>query len=387
MLLNFPFLSKDNASREKYKTNLFVFYSEAPHIFIFLNKDNSFISKYHYFCVLNKKEYENMALLETNYAGLKLKNPLIIGSSGLTNSANNNKKLEDAGAGAVVLKSLFEEQINMQGDVLMKASDSPEAATYIRNYVKANQIESYLTLIRETKSLCTIPVIASINCYNAGAWTEFAKRIEEAGADALELNIFYMCDDLNMSANKLSELYASIVEKTKKLTKIPIIVKIGKGISNIPGLINMMNIHGAKGVVMFNRYYRPDIDIDKVQLISGEVFSNPSDLSDTLRWAALVSALVPKISIASSCGVHKWEDAVKCLLAGARAVQICSTIYKNGMGVIPEMLKGIEEWMSEKKYISVSEFQGKLNFSNAENPSLYKRTQFMNYISDKKKNV
>ena len=324
-----------------------------------------------------------MKLLETNYAGLKLKNPLIIGSSGLTNSAKNNKKLEDTGAAAVVLKSLFEEQINMQSDAMIQSSDFPGAADYVRGYVKANQVESYLSLIRETKSLCTIPVIASINCFSAGAWTEYAKQIEDAGADALELNIFYLCIDVNMPANKLSELYASIVEKTRKLTKIPIIVKIGKGISNLPGLINMMNIHGAKGVVLFNRYYRPDIDIDKVQLISGEVFSNPSDLSDTLRWAAIISALVPKISIASSCGVHKWEDAVKCLLAGANAVQICSTIYKNGMGIIPEMLKGIEEWMEEKKYQSVSEFQGKLNFSNVENPSMYKRSQFMKYFSDK----
>ena len=324
-----------------------------------------------------------MTSLEINYAGLKLKNPLIIGSSGLTMSANNNKKLEDAGAGAVVLKSLFEEQISMQSDVLMQASDSPEAAAYIRSYVKANHIENYLSLIRETKSLCTIPVIASINCFSAGAWTEYAKQIEDAGADALELNIFYLCVDLNMSANKLYDLYASIVEKTRKLTKIPIIVKIGKGASNIPRLVNMLNIHGANGVVLFNRYYRPDIDINKLQLISGEVFSNPSDLSDTLRWAAIISALVPKISIASSCGIHKWEDAVKCLLAGANAVQICSTIYKNGMGIIPEMLKGIEEWMDEKKYLSVSEFQGKLNYSNVENPSMYKRSQFMKYFSDK----
>ena len=325
-----------------------------------------------------------MALLETNYAGLKLKNPLIIGSSGLTNSAKNNKKLEDAGAGSVVLKSLFEEQINMQGDAMMQSSDSPEAANYIRGYIKANQIEGYLSLIRETKSLCTIPVIASINCYNAGTWMEFAKQIEEAGADALELNIFYMSSGLNSKANELFDLYTSIVEKTKKLISIPVIAKIGKEITNIPGLVNMMNIRGAQGVVLFNRYYRPDIDIYKMQLITGEVFSSPSDLSDTLRWTALVSGIVPKISISSSCGVHKWEDAVKCLLAGANAVQICSTVYKNGVEIISETLKGIESWMNEKKYQSISEFIGKLNSSSAENPSMYERSQYMKYFSDKK---
>ena len=325
-----------------------------------------------------------MALLETNYAGLKLNNPIIIGSSGLTNSGKKNKKLEEAGAGAVVLKSLFEEQINMQVDAMTQSSDYPEAADYLRNYLKANQVEGYLSLINETKSLCSFPVIASINCYNTGTWTDFAKKIEEAGADALELNIFYMCTDLTTKANKILDLYSSIVEKTKKHISIPVIVKIGKRFSNIPGMVNLIHIYGAKGVVLFNRYYRTDIDIHKMQIIPGEVFSSPSDLSETIRWTALVSGIVPKISIASSCGIHKWEDIVKCLLAGAGAVQICSTVYKNGIEIIPEMLKGIENWMNEKKYQSISEFQGKLSFSNAENPSMFERSQFMKYFSDKK---
>ncbi|MDR2915490.1 MAG: dihydroorotate dehydrogenase-like protein [Tannerella sp.] len=325
-----------------------------------------------------------MAIFETKYAGLTLKNPLIIGSSGLTNNAKNNKKLEDAGAGAIVLKSLFEEQINMQGDVLMQSSDFPEAADYIRGYVKANQLEEYLSLIRETKSLCTIPVIASINCYKANAWAEFAQQIEEAGADAIELNVFYLCTDLDTSPNEMFDLYISILKKVKKYITIPVIIKIGKGFSNIPRLANQLHLHGAEGIVLFNRYYRPDIDIHKMQLISGEVFSSPSDLSDTLRWTALISGFVPAISIASSCGVYQWEDIVKCLLAGADTVQICSTVYKNGIGIIPEMLKGIEGWMNETKYRSVSEFRGKLSVCNAENPSMYERSQFMKYFSDKK---
>lgn len=324
-----------------------------------------------------------MALLETKYAGLTLKNPLIIGSSGLTNSARNNKKLEDAGAGAIVLKSLFEEQINMQGDVLMQSSDFPEAADYIRNYVKTHQVENYLSLIRETKAACTIPVIASINCYKAGTWTEFAKQIETAGADALELNVLYLSTDLNTSEYELSDLYISILKEVKKQVSIPVTVKIGKGIGNIPRLVNQLNIYGARGVVLFNRYYKPDIDIHKMQVIAGEALSNSSDLSDTLRWTALASTLVPDIDIASSCGVHQWEDAVKCLLAGASAVQICSTVYKNGMNVIQLILKGIEDWMNEKKYWAISEFQGELSFSNAENPSIYERSQFMKYLSDK----
>ena len=326
-----------------------------------------------------------MALLETKYAGLTLRNPIIIGSSGLTNSAKGNKKLEDAGVGAVVLKSLFEEQIYMQGDALMQSADFPGAADYVRGYVKANLVESYLTLIRETKSQCSIPVIASINCYNTGSWTEFAKQIEEAGADALELNIFYLCTDPNTTADKITELYTSILDKVKKLISIPVIIKIGKWISNIPGLVNKIYIHGGKGVVMFNRYYRPDIDINKIELTSGDVFSSPTNFSDTLRWTAIVSGIVPKISIASSYGIHTWEDIIKCLLAGANAVQICSVVYKNKPEeLIPGLLSGIESWMNEKKYLSISEFQGKLSFSNAENASMYERSQFMKYFSDRK---
>ncbi|MDL2304212.1 dihydroorotate dehydrogenase-like protein [Bacteroides sp. OttesenSCG-928-D19] len=324
-----------------------------------------------------------MALLETKYAGLTLKNPLIIGSSGLTNSAKNNQRLEEAGVGAIVLKSLFEEQINLQGDALMQSNDYPEAADYIRNYVKVNQVENYLSLIRETKAACDIPVIASINCYRSGTWTEFAGQIETAGADALELNILYLSTELDTSAQELSDLYLSILKEVKKQLSIPVTIKIGKGISNIPGLVNQLNIYGAQGVVLFNRYYKPDIDINKMQVISGEALSSSSDLSDTLRWTALVSALVPDIPIASSCGVHQWDDVIKCLLAGAGAVQICSTVYKNGLGIIPEMLKGIENWMNEQKYQSIPEFQGRLSASRAENPSIYERSQFMKYLSAK----
>jgi dihydroorotate dehydrogenase (fumarate) len=292
-----------------------------------------------------------------------------------------NKGLEDAGAGAVVLKSLFEEQIEMQGDILLHSQDSPEASDYVRNYIKANRVEEYLSLIKETKSACTIPVIASINCYKANVWTEFAKQIEDAGADALELNVFYLCTDPDTPANGMYDLYISILKKVRKHISIPVIMKIGKGFSNIPGLVSRIKLHGAQGVVLFNRYYTPDIDIKKMQITSGQVFSSPSELGDTLRWTALVSGIVPGISISSSCGVHTGTDVVKCLLAGATTVQLCSVIYKNGREIIRRILDRTEEWMNETKYASVSEFRGKLSFSSVENPSLYERSQFMKYFS------
>ncbi|MDR3268658.1 MAG: dihydroorotate dehydrogenase-like protein [Tannerella sp.] len=320
---------------------------------------------------------------ETTYAGLTLRNPLIVGSSGLTNNALRNKDFEKAGAGAIVLKSLFEEQIDMQSDVLMHASDAPEVADYIRGYVKANQVEQYYTLIRETKKCCSIPVIASINCYKPDTWVDFARQVETAGADALELNVFYLYTDLDFCPGEVIDLYTTILRKVKEQVSIPVILKIGKSFSNIPALVNRLKSNGADGIVLFNRYYQPDIDINKMQIVSGKVFSSHSDLSDTLRWTAFVSGKVPGISIASSTGVHDWEDVIKCLLAGASAVQLCSAIYTHGAEIIQQMLTCIEEWMHQTKYRSVSEFIGKLNFANVENHLLYERSQFMKYFSDR----
>jgi dihydroorotate dehydrogenase (fumarate) len=322
--------------------------------------------------------------IETKYAGLTLRNPLIIGSSGLTNSAKRNKTHEKAGAGAIVLKSLFEEQIEMQSGMFMQTSDFPEAADYVAGYVKANQLGKYTSLIEETKALCTIPVIASINCCKAGTWVEYAGLLEKAGADALELNVFYLyADPDDTRSDSVIDLYTTILREVKKAVSIPVIMKIGKNFSHIPALVSRLKSAGANGVVMFNRYYQPDIDVNRMQIVSGKVFSNHSDLSDTLRWTALVSGKVPGISIASSTGVHDWEDAVKCLLAGASAVQLCSAVYMHGSEIISQMLTCIEEWMRHNQYVSIKEFTGRLSFTRAENPSFYERAQFMKYFSDR----
>ncbi|MDR0845466.1 MAG: dihydroorotate dehydrogenase-like protein [Tannerella sp.] len=318
---------------------------------------------------------------ETKYAGLTLRNPLIVGSSGLTNSAKRNKELEKAGAGAIVLKSLFEEQIEMHIHELTHTSDAPEAADYVRSYARADQVGHYTNLISETKAQCSIPVIASINCYKADSWIDFASRIEAAGADALELNIFYLLTALDFDCAEVVELYTSILRKVKKQLSIPVIMKIGKNFSNIPSLVNQLKGNGADGVVLFNRFYQPDVDINKMQIVSGQVFSSHSDMGDTLRWTALVAGKVPGISIATSSGVHDWEDVIKCLLVGASAVQLCSAIYMHGAEILTQMLTCIEEWMHLVKYQSLSEFIGKLNSSNIENPLQFERAQFMKYFS------
>ena len=324
-----------------------------------------------------------MVDIKTQYAGLTLRNPIIVSSCGLTNKAEHNRDFEKAGAGAIVLKSLFEEQIEMQSAAMMQDSDYPEAADYIRGYVKANQVNDYLELIKKSKEYCTIPIIASINCYKADAWTEFARQIELAGADALELNVYFMETGLNDKPEKLRETYVNVLRKVKEAISIPVIMKIGKSYHNIPALVHLLKINGADGVVLFNRFYQPDIDINHLQIVSGNVFSSRSDLSDTLRWTAIVSGKIKGISVASSTGVHDWEDVVKCLLAGAAGVQMCSAIYNHGAEIITQILTCIEEWMHQAKYQSLSQFQGKLNYANIPDPAMYERSQFMRYFANR----
>lgn len=321
--------------------------------------------------------------MKTCYAGLTLRNPIIVGSSGLTNNAERNKEFEKAGAGAIVLKSLFEEQIEMQSEQLMQESDYPEAADYIRGYVKANQVNDYLNLIKKTKELCTVPVIASINCYKADAWIDFARQIELAGADALELNVFFMETEPIDGGSDLRALYAGILRRVKETVSIPVVIKIGKLFDNIPAMVNTLRVNGADGVVLFNRFYQPDIDINNLQIVSGNVFSNHSDLSDTLRWTALVSGKIPGFPIACSTGVHDWEDVIKCLLAGATAVQMCSAVYTHGAEIISQVLTCVEEWMHQARYRSIDEFRGKLNYANIPNPAMYERSQFMKYFANR----
>jgi dihydroorotate dehydrogenase (fumarate) len=319
----------------------------------------------------------------TKYAGLGLRNPLIAGSSGLTSNPEKIKEYEKAGIGAVVLKSLFEEQIEMQSVSLLKESDFPEAAAYVHEYVKANQVNQYLELIKKTKASCTIPIIASINCYKVDAWIDFAHQIELAGADAIELNVYYMDTGLVYDYEANLAVYVNIIRKVKEVVSIPVIMKIGKSFSNIPAVVHLLKANGADGVVLFNRFYQPDININTMQIVSGNVFSNHSELSDTLRWTAIVSGKIPDISIASSTGVHDWEDVIKCLLAGASVVQMASALYTHGPEIISQILVCIEEWMNQMQYHSLSQFKGRLNYAQTESPNMYERAQFMKYLSNR----
>ena len=324
-----------------------------------------------------------MTDLKTTFAGLSLRNPIIISSSGLTNSAGKNKRLAEAGAGAIVLKSLFEEQIMLEADQLKDPAFYPEASDYLEEYIREHKLAEYLTLIKESKKECNIPIIASINCYSDAEWIDFAKQIQEAGADALEINILALQSDVQYTYGSFEQRHIDILRHIKRTVSIPVIMKLGDNLTNPVALIDQLYANGAAAVVLFNRFYQPDIDINNMQIVSGNVFSNHSDLSDTIRWTAIVSGKIPGISIASSTGVHDWEDVVKCLLAGASAVQMCSAVYTHGAEIISQVLTCVEEWMHQAHYQSLSQFQGKLNYANIPNPAMYERSQFMKYFSNR----
>ncbi len=319
---------------------------------------------------------------ETIYAGLKLRSPIIIGSSGLTNSAKKNLANENAGAGAIVLKSLFEEQILLDAGTL-DTDDYPEAQDYVQNYLRSNYLNDYLNLIKDSKRVCSIPIIASINCYSTEGWIDFAHKIELAGADALELNIFILNTSKQFNAENYIKSYIDIIRKVKATISIPIIVKIGQNHSNIVWLVEQLRMAGASAVVLFNRFYQPDIDIYKMEMNLADVFSDPSEMHGVLRWVGIVSGQVPEINIAASTGIQELDAPIKAILAGASAVQICSAAYKNGLGIISQMNTVLDEWMEKNGFNSIAEFKGTLNYKNIPNPSQYERMQFMKYVASK----
>ncbi len=324
-----------------------------------------------------------MADLSTTYLGLNLKNPVIVGSSGLTNSLEKIKSAEQNGAGAVVLKSLFEEQIlyNIhQAKNESIPSNYPEAADYISNYTQTQQVDKYLKLIKDAKANTSIPIIASINCVSDQEWTSFASKIQDAGADALELNIFVLPSDNKHSGAENEKVYFNILDKIFKEVNIPVAVKVSYYFSGLARFITKLSWTGIKGVVLFNRFFSPDIDIDNFKIKATNVYSTPEELPISLRWVAMLSEQI-HCDIAASTGVHDTPALIKQLLAGANAVQMSSVFYKKGFEVIPGMLEELESWMNKHNFKSIKDFNGKMSFRRAENPAAYERVQFMKHFS------
>ncbi len=319
--------------------------------------------------------------LSTEYLGLQLRNPVIVGSCGLTNSIEKIREFDSNGAGAIVLKSLFEEQILAELNSAMDSytTDYPDSFDYIRAYTRDTVVSEYLELISAAKKEASVPIIASINCVNADEWVSFTKSIEEAGADALELNISLLPSDPQKSCTDNEKLYLEIINKVAATTSLPIAVKMSRYGSALAHLVNRLSWTGkVAGFVLFNRYYSPDIDIKSLQLKAAPVLSSPEEHVVPLRWVALLSPNIEQ-SIAASSGIHDHEALIKQLLAGASAVQTVSAMYKHGAPYLKTMLEGLEKWMDEQQFNSLVEFKGKLSYSNAENPASYERIQFMKY--------
>ena len=322
-----------------------------------------------------------MADLTTKYLGLLLSNPLIVGSSGLTDSADNILELEKAGAGAVVLKSLFEEQIMLEVDASLKEayqndmiySAKSETLDYIDIHIRERTLSAYIELIKEVKNRAMIPVIASINCVSSAEWINFASQFEEAGADALELNIAILPSDEKTGADKIEKVHLQV--------SIPVSVKMSSCFTNLALMVKKLSETGIEGIVMFNRFYTPDFDINNFTEKSSNTFSTPAEAGNVRRWMGIMS---PKVDcdLAASSGIHSAEDLIKLLLAGARAVQVVSTIYKNSKDQIQKMLGGLNMWMDEKGYNTIGQFRGKMSQEVSSNPSAYERIQFMKYFSE-----
>lgn len=317
--------------------------------------------------------------LKTHYMGLELKNPIIVSSSKLTSTIDNIRKCADQGAGAIVLKSLFEEQLLADADKLMDRDEKyfwyPEAVEYINEHSKDYGVKEYLELISEAKKYTTVPIIASINCTTPDEWPKFARELEKAGADGIELNIAIIPMVGEISSKEIEDRYIEIIREVKKYTSLPVAVKFGPLFTNPVNIIQRMDEAGADALVIFNRFYRPDINIHNETIVHNNILSGPEEMTQSLRWVSLLSDKV-KCDVAANTGIHNAEGVIKQLLAGADAAQITSTLYSNGISYIDTMLTEIKEWMEEHNYSSIADFKGKIARDN-EHAAAFTRVQFM----------
>jgi len=341
-----------------------------------------------------------MVDLSCKYLGLQLKNPIVVGSSGLTSSIANLKTIAQMGAGAIVLKSIFEEQIKFEADKFLNSDNTEmkswqeafqgivsktefyydEAFDYLTSYAREHTLNQYLSLISEAKKSIGIPVIASINCSTQYDWQYFAKRIQESGADALELNVYLLPSDFERSGEENEKVYFDIIQEVKKYVTIPVSLKIGYYFSSLAKTALKLSQTGIAGLTLFNRPFNPDIDIENLQISASNMFSTETEYSHTLRWVALLSGRL-RCDIAASTGIHNHETVIKQLLAGASAVQMVSVFYKHHFDLLPQIIKGLESWMTHHKYNDISDFKGLLNVKNVQNPASYERVQFLRLFS------
>jgi dihydroorotate dehydrogenase (fumarate) len=325
--------------------------------------------------------------LSTTYLGLKLKNPLVVSASGpLSEEVGNIKRAEDAGAAAVVLSSLFEEQLRIDRYELHHhlthgTESSPESLTYFPEPAHFHLgPEGYLNHIHKAKQAVNIPIIASLNGATAGGWTQFAQQVEQAGADALELNIYYIPTDLHLPGAEIERTYIEILQQVKAVVKIPVAVKLSARFSNIANMAHRLAGSGANGLVLFNRFYQPDIDLETLEVQPRVLLSTPHAMRLPLRWIAILYGRV-KVDLAATSGIHSGHDVLKMLMVGANVTMLCSVLLKHGVeriGVIEEELR---QWMEEHEYESVGQLRGSMSQLHCPDPSAFERAQYMRALT------
>lgn len=321
--------------------------------------------------------------LTTSYMGFALKNPLIAGASPLTASLDSIKRLEDNGIAGVVMHSLFEEQINHEihaiDHFLFSGSESfAEALSYFPASDNFENIESeaYLNEISEIKKSVDIPVIASLNGVSSGGWIKYAKKLEEAGADALELNITYIPTDPSIDARKVEELYAQVIDDVKANTSLPLSVKMNAYFTTPAQMAKKFVDHGAQGLVLFDNPVHVDIDLDELTPIQKANLTSSSSLSETLRWSAILHGNV-NASLAASTGIHTAHDVLKAVMSGVDVTQMASALLQNGPEHAKQILDEMTHWMEEKEYESIEQMKGSISLAHTDNPAAYERANYM----------
>ncbi len=324
--------------------------------------------------------------LSTKYLGLALRTPLVVGASPLSEDIDNVKKMEDAGAAAVVLHSLFEEQLRReQIDLTHHLEQGTESfAEALSYFPEPNEFhfgpEEYLQHIARAKKAVRIPVIASLNGSTPGVWTRYAREIQKAGADALELNIYTVPTDLNLSSEKIERGYLEIVKAVKAQITIPVAVKLSPFFTNFANMAARLDNAGADGLVLFNRFYQPDIDLESLEVKPNILLSTPMAMRVPLRWIAILRGKV-KASLAATSGIHRATDAMKILMAGADVTMLCSTLMRHGIAHLATIEKEMAAWMEEHEYESVNQLKGSLSQQNCPAPTEFERAQYMRAIS------
>ena len=324
--------------------------------------------------------------LSTSYLGLQLKNPVVVSSSPLQRELDNIRRMEDAGAAAVVMHSLFEEQINVESEELNRwlenATESfAESLHYLPDLENYNHgPDSYLELLARVKKSVRIPVIASLNGSSMGGWTRYAKMMEEAGADAIELNTYYVATDATVPGSQVEEMYIDLVKQVKASVHIPLAIKVTHFFSSIPSMMRQLDDAGADGLVLFNRFYQPDIDLEQLEVVPQLVLSRSYELLLRLNWVAIVYGSV-RADLAITGGVHTAGDLLKGMMVGARVTMMTSALLENGIDHIRAVLTDVTRWMQDHEYDSIRQMQGSMSRRAVPNPSAFERANYMRVLS------